>query len=145
MKPLHWLSAEWVLFFCCYVWKQSNMVHEKKSYCNTSYVQTSWVNVLLLGPATIKTYGYACDFHHWHFLDMWNHEPYLCMGFDYYWRISASIITLTKKKECHHRQDDHACLLPLSPVIMPITFWWLQYHCIAGLMWLCHSQRDSVC
>jgi hypothetical protein len=28
MKPLNWLSVKWVLFRC-YVWKQSNMVHEK--------------------------------------------------------------------------------------------------------------------
>jgi hypothetical protein len=51
-------------------------------------------------------------------------------GFYCCWCISASIITLTRKQECLHQQDDHACLLPLSPVIIPITFWWLQYHCI---------------
>ena len=90
--------------------------------------------VLLLGPATIKAYVYACDLHHWHLLDMSNHEPYLCMGFDCGWCVSASIITLTKKQECHHQQDDYACLLLSSQVIVAITFWWLQYHFTAGLM-----------
>jgi hypothetical protein len=69
----------------------------KRFYRNTAYVQARWVNVLLLGPATIKTYVYACDFHHWHFLDTSNPEPYLCMGFDCGLCMSASIIPLTKK------------------------------------------------
>jgi hypothetical protein len=82
-------------------------------------VQARLVNVLLLGPATIKTYVYACDFHHWHFLDKSNSEPYLCMGFDCGLWVSASVITLTKKRqECHHQQD---MLLWIS-VIMAITF-----------------------
>ena len=55
-------------------------------------------------------------------LDMSNHEPYLCMGFDCSWCVSASIITLTKNQECHHQQDDYACLLLSSQVILAITF-----------------------
>ena len=61
---------------------------------------------LLLGPATIKAYVYACEFYHWHLLDMSNHEPYLCMGFDCGWCTSASVVTLLR----------------------------LQYYCAAGLM-----------
>ena len=37
-----------------------------------------------------------------------------------------------KKQECHHQQDDYACMLLLAPVIVAITFWWLQYHCPTG-------------
>ena len=44
---------------------------------------------LLLGPATIKAYVYACEFYHWHLLDMSNHELDLCMGFDCGWCISV--------------------------------------------------------
>ena len=39
-------------------------------------------------------------------LDMLNHEPYLCMGFDCGWCASASVVTLLR----------------------------LQYYCAAGLM-----------
>ena len=56
------------------------------------------------------------------------------MGFDCSWCVSASIITLTKKQECHHQQDDYACLLLSSQVIVAVTFWRLQYHFTAELM-----------
>ena len=52
------------------------------------------------------------------------------MGFDCGLWASASIITLTKKRqECHHWQDDYACMLLLAPVIVAITFWWLLAIC----------------
>jgi hypothetical protein len=75
MKPLHWLSVKWVLFSAA-MFESNQTWFMKKSCCNTSYVQTSWVAILLLDPATIKTYDYACDFHHWHFCDTSNLDPY---------------------------------------------------------------------
>ena len=70
------------------------MVHEKfllqYIVCTDKLRDMSW----LLGLATIKAYVYACEFYHWHLLDMSNHEPYLCMGFDCRWCISVCVITL---------------------------------------------------
>jgi hypothetical protein len=106
------------------------MVHEEKVYCNTSYVQVRWVNVLLLGLATIKTYVYACDFHHWHFFDKSNPEPYLCMGFDCGLWVSASIITLTKTSRSVIISK--ICSL-LHQLLSQSLFWWLQYHCTTGI------------
>ena len=67
------------------------MVHEKfllqYIVCADKLRDMSW----LLGLATIKAYVYACEFYHWHLLDMSNHEPYLCMGFDSSWCISVCV------------------------------------------------------
>ena len=72
------------------------MVHEKFLLQYFVCARKFGQYVLLPGMATIKAYVYACDFHHWHLLDMSNHEPYLCMGFDCGWCVSASIITLLR-------------------------------------------------
>ena len=127
MKPLNWLSVKWVLFFAA-MFESNQTWLMKKSCCNTSYAQTSWVAILLLDPATIKTYDYACDFHHWHFCDTSNLEPYTSVWVSTVIGVWEYHLT-DKKQECLHQQDDYACSLLSSPVIVVITFWWRQYHC----------------
>jgi len=131
-----------VVSFRCNVLRQSNIVHERKSTAIYRMCRQLVLCVLLLGPATIKARVYACDFHHWHFLDTSNPEPYLCMVFDCgLCMAQVSLhgpnktgVSSTARWLCMHAPfsisdcGNHFLVVACS----------MQYHCNAGLRMSCH-------
>ena len=106
----------------------------KKFHFNISVFAGSLCNVLLLGLATIKTYVYVCDVHHWHLpwaVDSWTLPLY---GF-WLWIVSAGIIALTKKGLSSSARWSclcapfvaSDCCNPFLAVALS-----MQYHCSTG-------------
>ena len=122
MKPLNRLSVKWVLFLllCLKAIKHGTC---KKSCCNTSYVQASWVVCLVAWSGNNQDLCLCLWFpslaFSWH-VKSWTLPLY---GF-WLWLVRECEYRHTdqKRQECHHQQDDYACMLLLAPVIVAITF-----------------------
>jgi hypothetical protein len=160
MKPLNRLSVKWVLFLllCLKAIKHGTC---KKSCCNTSYVQASWVVCLVAWSGNNQDLCLCLWFPSLAFL--WHIKSwtlYLCMGFDCGWCMSASIITLTKKNRSViiSKMITHAnslCYKWLSQsllqvltvcniIAIPAIRTFVEGYVI-DLVWCHHNQNHSVC
>ncbi len=160
VNQLHWSEtidltiSQMVFSFSCYVWKQSNMVHEKID-CNTSYVQAICMIYLVAWSGN-------------------NEDLWLCLWFSSLAFFDPSILNPTSVRvltvDCvwarvsSHWQktgvSSQQVMLLVAPVIVTITFWWLLAICniiaipgvktfiechVIEFMWLRHNQHPSVC
>ncbi len=145
MKPLSWLSAKWAFIFFAatfesnQTWYMIKKIRLQYIVCAGKLGGMSCCLVQQQSNSCLCWWFPSLAFL-WH-IKSWT--LYLCVGFDCDWCVRVS--SHWQKQECHHQQDDHACLLLSISVILAITFWWLQYHCTTGLMWLHHNQKHSVC
>ena len=106
MKPLNWLSVKWALFLllCLKAIKHGTC---KKSCCNTSYVQASWVVCLVAWSGNNQNSCLCWWFPSLAFsrhIKSWT--LYLCVGIDCGWCVRVS--SHWQKQDCHHQQDDYA-------------------------------------
>ena len=83
--------SQLVMSFRCYVWKQSNMVHEKQFYCNTAYVQELCAMSCCLVQQQSRLVCMLVLFIAGICIELSSLEPYLCMGYDCQFWVQVSL------------------------------------------------------